>query len=123
MIRTAVLLFLAGVCFHDAWAQALNGPRQLRQSRPLVLRGGLLIDGTGKTPVQNGVIVMDGSTIVAVGREGEIKVPPGATVINTAGKTIIPGLVDADIHMQNFFGPTVLYWGVTTVGDMGNGPH
>src|SRR5258708_4897777 len=123
MVRTAVLLALAVVCLSDARAQAPGAPVSPRPPKPLVVRGGLLIDGTGRAPIPNAVVVMEGAKIVRVGREGEVTVPPDATVINAAGKTIIPGLVDAHVHMQNFFGPTYLYWGVTTVGDAGNEPH
>jgi len=91
-----------------------NGPKIL------VLRGGTLIDGTGGAPVQNAVVVISGGKIQSVGREGEVSVPPGATVLDTSGKTILPGLIDSHIHFRNFHGPLYLYWGVTTVGDMGN---
>lgn len=109
LFLTFVLTFLAG----GDWARA-------QQQRPLVLRGGLLIDGTGKVPLRDPVVVIVGGKIRRVGPEGSVSVPADATVISMAGKTIIPGLVDSHMHLRNFLAPLFLYWGVTTVGDLGN---
>ena len=46
----------------------------------------------------------------------------GLPVIDAAGKTIIPGLVDSHVHLRNYHVQDYLYWGVTTVGDLGNSP-
>ncbi|HTG37297.1 amidohydrolase family protein, partial [Sphingomonas sp.] len=48
--------------------------------------------------VDDGVIVIRGDRIVAVGPRATTQVPAGAKVIDVAGKTIIPGLVDAHAH-------------------------
>ena len=48
--------------------------------------------------IDDGVIVVTGDRIVAVGRRGEVQVPSGAKTIDVSGKTIIPGLVDAHAH-------------------------
>jgi imidazolonepropionase-like amidohydrolase len=88
----------------------------------LVLRGGLLIDGTGAAPVANSVVVITDGKIQSVGREGSVTIPANATVIDAAGKTIIPGLVDSHIHLRNYQPQAYLYWGVTAAGDLGNSP-
>ena len=48
--------------------------------------------------IDDGVIVIDGDRIVAVGPRASVTIPSGATTIDAAGKTIIPGLVDAHAH-------------------------
>lgn len=48
--------------------------------------------------VDDGVIVIRGDRIVAVGPRASTPIPAGARTINVAGKTIIPGLVDAHAH-------------------------
>ena len=48
--------------------------------------------------------------------------PANAIVIDAAGKTVIPGLVDSHVHLRNYHIQDYLYWGVTTVGDLGNPP-
>ena len=92
------------------------------QQRPVVIRGGLLIDGTGAAPVPNSVIVVSNGRIQAVGREGTVTIPANATIIEAGGKTVIPGLVDSHVHLRNYHIQDYLYWGVTTVGDLGDSP-
>jgi len=65
-----------------------------------IVKGGTLIDGTGREPLEKAVIVIEGSKIAAVGREGEISVPGSNEVIDAAGKTIMPGLVDLHVHLS-----------------------
>jgi imidazolonepropionase-like amidohydrolase/Tol biopolymer transport system component len=48
--------------------------------------------------VDDGVVLIRGDRIAAVGRRGEVAIPGGATIVDVAGKTIIPGLVDAHAH-------------------------
>jgi imidazolonepropionase-like amidohydrolase/Tol biopolymer transport system component len=48
--------------------------------------------------IDDGVIVIRGDRIVAVGPRGQVAVPAGAKTVDVAGKTIIPGLVDAHFH-------------------------
>jgi hypothetical protein len=100
---------------------AQNQARQANQ-RALVIRGGLLIDGTGAAPVPNSVITMVNGRIQSVGREGSVTIPADAEVIDAAGKTVIPGLVDSHVHLRNYHIQDYLYWGVTSVGDLGNSP-
>ncbi len=113
----------AALClFLLAAGRELSRAQQQPSTQLLVLRGGLLIDGTGRAPLENPVVILSGNKIQSVGTEGSVTVPAGATVINTTGKTIIPGLVDSHVHYRNLLAPWFLYWGVTTVGDMANVP-
>ena len=66
-----------------------------------IIKNGTLIDGTGRNPVNNTVVVIQGSKIVNIGRDGELKIPKGerAEIIEANGKTIIPGLIDIHLHM------------------------
>jgi imidazolonepropionase-like amidohydrolase len=82
----ALLLFLA-----------VAGPAAAQST--VAIQGGTLIDGTGRPPVANAVVVVDGNKIVAVGDAGSVRVPAGARVINAAGKFVIPGLMDANVHL------------------------
>jgi imidazolonepropionase-like amidohydrolase len=69
-------------------------------AEPLVLTGGRLIDGFGGPPLENAVVVIDGNTIRAVGREGMVPIPAGARVIDTNGYTMMPGLMDMHVHLM-----------------------
>src|SRR4051812_47962232 len=49
--------------------------------------------------IDNGVLVVKGGKIVAVGKSGEVKPPDGAEVHDEQGRTIMPGLVDTHSHI------------------------
>ncbi len=68
-------------------------------SSTLVLRNGLLIDGTGRDPVQGTAVVIEGGVIARIGTAREIDPPADARVIELDGKTIMPGLLDAHVHL------------------------
>ena len=68
-------------------------------SKTLVLLGVDLIDGL-RDEVKAGmtVVVKDG-VISAIGNKDELSIPQGAKVLDLTGKTIIPGLIDAHLHL------------------------
>ncbi len=85
-----------------------------------------MADDTGGV-IEDGVVLIDGNRIRAVGRRGQVAIPAGARQIDVAGKTIIPGLIDAHAHgpqgedeivpQQNWSALAHLAFGVTTVHD------
>jgi imidazolonepropionase-like amidohydrolase len=79
--------------------------------------------------IENGAIVIEGNRIIAVGSATDVRIPEGASRIDVAGKTIIPGLIDAHAHgtagvgmipEQNWMSYATLAFGVTTVHDPSN---
>jgi imidazolonepropionase-like amidohydrolase len=94
---------------------------QSRNAGKLAFKGGTLIDGTGRAPIANAVVVIDGDRIVAVGPAKKVRIPQDATVVDAKGKTILPGLWDMHAHFEQVeWGPIYLAAGVTTVRDCGN---
>ncbi len=77
--------------------------------------------------INDGVIVIKGDRIVAVGPKGGVTIPADAKTVDVAGKTIIPGLVDAHAHgpqaeddlvpQQNWSSMVNLAMGTTTIHD------
>ena len=65
------------------------------KDKKLVIKG-TVIDGFNKEPLKQGVVVIEGKTITAIGKEGEVKIPEGAEVFQ--GKTVMPGMIDCHIH-------------------------
>jgi len=88
---------------------------------PALALTGTLIDGTGAGPILDGILVIQGETIVAVGPRDEVTIPADAHVIDLAGVTILPGFIC--IHVHNAYSPSNLgTWarnGVATVRDLG----
>ena len=92
-----------------------------KNSNPLVLIGGTLIDVTGKPSITNSAVVIQGDRIIAAGPRSEIDIPARATIVDVSGKFLLPGLWDMHSHLyQVEFGPTYLAAGITTAGDAGN---
>jgi imidazolonepropionase-like amidohydrolase len=68
----------------------------------LLIKNGTLIDGSGREPTPNTVIAVEGNRISHVGLTGAEMRPetPDDTVIDAAGKFILPGLIDAHCHVS-----------------------
>lgn len=98
-----------------------------KPSSTLALVGGRLITMRGDEVIEDGTVVAEGDRIAAVGPSSEVEVPEGARVVDVAGKTVIPGLVDVHWHgghgaseiepEQNWNYLATLAFGVTTVHD------
>ncbi len=86
----------------------------------IALVGGTLIDGNGKAPLQDAVVIIKGNRIDEVGSRSEIECPRSAKIIEATGKFILPGLIDIHVHYHDWMGELFLAHGVTTVKDMGN---
>lgn len=84
----------------------------------ITLEGATLLDGTGGRPIEDAIIVIRNGKIEAVARVNEIPVPKGAERVTLVGKTVIPGLIDAHVHLERWAVPRLLAWGVTSVRDM-----
>ncbi len=109
-------LLLAAVLFSSLSVSA----QQPARPRTLVLDGGTLIDGTGRPPVADAVVVVEGTRITAVGTRGRVAYPANATVIPLNGRTILPGLIDGHVHLQDWEVPMFLPFGITTIADIHN---
>jgi imidazolonepropionase-like amidohydrolase len=64
-----------------------------------VVTGATVVDGTGGPPIKDAAIVIEGNRITAIGARSAVRVPAGAREIDAAGKYIIPGLMDANVHL------------------------
>ena len=66
---------------------------------PTVLEGATLIDGTGGPSRSDAVVVIEGNTISAIGKKGEVGYPHDANIQDVSGQYIIPGLIDMHAHI------------------------
>ena len=111
------------------------------------LRGGSLIDGTGRPVLRDATVLVAGQRVVAVGPSTAIDLPSDMLVYDVSAKTVMPGLIDGHVHLRSFAGTghqdvhlwnvltfieeqtvhaaanaiTALQSGVTTVRDMAGG--
>jgi imidazolonepropionase-like amidohydrolase len=91
------------------------------QAAPAIaFTGATLIDGTGRAPVANAVILVNAGRVVAAGPAGQVTIPREAERIALNGKFIIPGLINSHGHIN---APddlkTYAVHGVTTVVSLG----
>lgn len=68
------------------------------QDKPVVLKGGKLLTITHGV-IENGIVVMQGGKITAAGPADSTKIPGGAQVVDAAGMTIYPGLIDSETQL------------------------
>jgi imidazolonepropionase-like amidohydrolase len=76
------------------WTGALG----FAQQQPIVLKGGKFLT-VSHGVIENGVLVMQGGKITALGAASSAKVPGGAKVIDVTGMTVYPGLIDSETSL------------------------
>jgi imidazolonepropionase-like amidohydrolase len=106
------LAILAGFEGGGARFTALVGGTVLPMDRP----------DPGAT-IPDGTVLFQGDRIVAVGPRAEVAVPGSARVIDVAGRWVLPGLIDAHVHVFDERDlPLFLAAGVTSVVNMSGSP-
>jgi len=111
---------LAGSDGMAALAEISKGISGSRAEK-IAIVGGTLIDGTGRDPIPDSVVVIEKGRIVDAGLKSRVKIPSGAQKVDARGKTILPGLWDMHAHFEQVeWGPIYLAAGATTVRDCGN---
>jgi imidazolonepropionase-like amidohydrolase len=138
MIRHTPLLLgpylLVAVCVWARPAKAQSPGPATAESNLVAIEGATLWDGTGTETVPQASVVIDGDRIACAGTLQLCPVPPGARVINAAGRWLLPGLIDTHVHLlfrdQRGGGRDIeadlrdlLARGITAVRDMGTDPH
>ncbi len=99
-------------------------------SGALALVGGRVVTMRGDEVIEDGVVVVEGNRLAAVGAASEVAVPAGARVVDVAGATLAPGLIDVHAHgaqgtegivpQRNWGHYAGLAFGVTTTHDPSN---
>jgi imidazolonepropionase-like amidohydrolase len=80
-----------------------SAPAAVPAPRPIALKAAHLFDSVSGTLVQHGVVLIEGAHITAVG--SDIKIPDGAEIIDLGDATLLPGLIDAHVHLSMQSGP------------------
>ena len=88
-------------------------------SQSLVFRNANIVDGTSETIISNATVIVEEGKIIKISSQKE-SFPEEAKVIDLNGKFLMPGLIDAHVHIRSFdAAKTALHSGVTTVRSMG----
>jgi imidazolonepropionase-like amidohydrolase len=74
-----------------------TAPLSAQNDPVTAIMAGTLIDGTGGPPVRNAIVLVKGERITAVGTD--VMVPGGARVIDLSGMALLPGFIDAHVHL------------------------
>ena len=89
--RASVLVL--GALLLSALAPHAQTPRRL------ALVGGMLLTGYEVPPIHHAAVLVEGNTIVQAGPASEVKIPADATVVDTSGRTMLPGLIETHGHL------------------------
>jgi imidazolonepropionase-like amidohydrolase len=113
-------LFHAGVAQEMRNLAAIEKQVAPERTGTFAIVGATLVDGTGRPPMLNSVVIVKDGRIVAAGRRREVPLPGGIAIVNARGQTLLPGLWEMHIHFSGVeFGPALLAAGVTTARDLG----
>jgi imidazolonepropionase-like amidohydrolase len=123
-MSASILRILAG----GVAVAAISTAMAMAQTKPLAITNAEIFDATGAAPYRGTLVVKDGR-IVAVG--AKVKTPKGATVLDAAGKAVVPGFIDVHTHWTPSGAPAVtpkiadayLASGITTVNDFHQQPE
>jgi imidazolonepropionase-like amidohydrolase len=62
--------------------------------------GARLIVGDGRAPIENSVILVNGTRFQQAGAAGQVQIPAGARNVSLAGKTVMPTIIDTHNHLS-----------------------
>lgn len=91
----AVAVVLAAWLSANPTAQQPAAPK----SGKLALVGGMLLDGYEAPPIHHAAVLIDGDRIVRVGRAAEITIPADYQIVDTSGRTMMPGMIELHAHL------------------------
>jgi len=70
------------------------------ESQLIAIVGATLIDGTGAEPLRNAVVLVEGNTITVVEPCSSADIPAEADVVEAEGRFLLPGMIDAHVHVS-----------------------
>ncbi|WP_077300813.1 metal-dependent hydrolase family protein [Virgibacillus pantothenticus] len=70
-----------------------------------LIKNGIIVDGNGGEPINDGIVVIENEKITYVGNEKEYQSDGAETVIDAQGGTILPGFIDTHVHMMFEYSP------------------
>src|SRR5712692_9369555 len=103
LLIAAAVVLIATLAAPNA-QQRSQQPQQAQQNvgpkKHLALVGGMLIDGYEVPPVHHAAILIEDDKIIEAGPASEVKIPADATVLDTSGRVMMPGLIEEHAHLS-----------------------
>ena len=90
---TAVVAVVSVTAMLNVAAPHAQAPKHI------ALVGGMLLTGYEVPPIHHAAIVIEGNKIIAAGPASEVKIPSDATIVDTSGRTMLPGLIETHGHL------------------------
>jgi hypothetical protein len=126
-------------CGVIAGAMTIVAAQGRQTTSAATFEGARLVLGDNSAPIENGVVVVQNGRITAVGPSGQVSPPAGAVHVDLRGKTMMPALVNAHVHIgyegytswsaKNYTPANVLdhlqreaYYGVGATQSVGSSP-
>lgn len=91
----ALLPLLAFAAFASPEAQQPSA----RPTQKVALVGGMLLDGYEAPPIHHAAILIEGDKIVRVGPAMGMTIPADYTIVDTSGRTMMPGMIELHAHL------------------------
>src|SRR5688572_19355430 len=110
------------ICLLALWACS-SQPVSTMGDVPTVITGATVLIGAGLAQIPDGGVVISNGAIAAVGDAASIDVPTGAELIDATGLTLVPGFIDAHVHIALANPRDICSQGVTTVRDLAWAPN
>ena len=88
---------VAGVCV--TLAVVYSAHAQAPRPRRLALVGGMLLTGYDVPPIHHAAVLVEDNKIVSAGSASDVTIPPDAAILDTSGRTMVPGLIEAHGHL------------------------
>jgi imidazolonepropionase-like amidohydrolase len=90
----------------------------MTDERRWAIAGGTALLGPGLDVTPDAVVLVEGDSIVAAGSRDAVAIPDQVTLLDASGLTVLPGFIDAHVHIGLSDPGEVLRGGVTTVRDL-----
>src|SRR6266508_2715916 len=104
-VRSKWVVVLVAVCSLHAAAGSSDGPRYdttqtvSTAAAPTIFDGAGLIVGDGSAPIESSAFIVENDRFTRIGTKGRLAAPAGARRVALTGKTVMPALVDAHVHL------------------------
>lgn len=96
VVATFAVLSLTSVI-----ASGCAGPEGGGGAAATVFEGARLIVGDGSAPIEDAVFVVESGRFTQAGSRADVRVPAGATRVDLSGKTVMPAIVNAHVHLAS----------------------